>query len=83
MPGRGKIRKGGFLEMGSGVFVFDESVVADVEPTLECFASVETAERIEKTARKAKPPQVFRFAGVSNFGGEGGIRTHGTGKPYA
>jgi hypothetical protein len=36
-----------------------------------------------KRSRKSKTPQAFRLAGFLCLGGEGGIRTHGTGKPYA
>ncbi|CAN0619186.1 protein of unknown function [Burkholderia multivorans] len=34
-------------------------------------------------APKTKNPLILPNQGASYFGGEGGIRTHGTGKPYA
>lgn len=36
-----------------------------------------------RTAAQKQNPAVLRHAGFQYFGGEGGIRTHGTGKPYA
>ncbi|CAG9193008.1 hypothetical protein BVI434_1120045 [Burkholderia vietnamiensis] len=43
---------------------------------------IDTASVRDRTD-KTKNPVILSNHGASYFGGEGGIRTHGTGKPYA
>lgn len=74
------------LYRGRGTIMHAVGAIASARsdmPTVELLRLQRIATRHTFREPKTKNPLILPDQGASYFGGEGGIRTHGTGKPYA